>query len=52
MNRNTTLSVDLTKEEDISQITSNHSFVNVYDPKLIGKGLVHLCHPGCEYKQA
>ena len=52
MRRKAILSINLTKEEDISQFAPNFSFINVYDPKLIGQGLMHVRHPGCEYKEA
>ena len=52
MHRKAILSVNLTKEEDISQFMPNHFFINVYDSKLLGQGLLHLRHPDCEYKEA
>ena len=46
------LSVNLTEKEGFYRYAPNHSFVNVYDPKLIGQGLTHAGHPSCEYQEA
>lgn len=52
MNKKAILSVNFTKEKDIYKVSPDHSFVNVYDTKILGQGLIHLRHPDCEFNEA